>query len=54
MDQFAITSADPETWPGAHTINNIRHECSFYVNQSLQTTHQTEDLGSSLVVPQVK
>ena len=54
IDPFAITSTDPETWPGAHTINNIRHEYSFYVNHSIQTIHQTADLGSSVVVHQVK
>ena len=54
IDSFDITSTDPETWPGAHTINNFLHEYSFYVNPSIQTNPQTADWGSSLVVHQVK
>ena len=37
IDSFDITSTDPETWPGAHAINNFVHEYSFYANPSIQT-----------------
>ena len=31
-----ITNYDPETWPIAHTINNIGHGYSFSVTQTIQ------------------
>ena len=51
---FVINSHDPETWNGAHAINNIRHEYTVYVNHSIHTTHQTADWGSFSAVHQVK